>query len=217
MASPSIIAVDETSEVLNILLHVTYNISAQKYGPRVDAISGALSALVKYGLPVPEAGSEVWALLLRQAHEDPVRVYALGASYVMENVCIGASEHTLKVSLSSLSESQAVEIGPLYLRRLFFLHLGRVEALRRILRAAVEDHSPATSCSGEDRETLHRHWRAARAEILSKDLPQNTSEADMLSTLGPIFSSIVCIQCKEQLQRRVDAVIRDWGRIKRSI
>ncbi|KAG8924858.1 hypothetical protein FRC00_004627, partial [Tulasnella sp. 408] len=214
MASPSIIAVDETSEVVNILLHVTYSISAQKYGPRIDVISGALTALVKYGLPVPEVDSELWALLLRQASEDPVRVYALGASYGAENVCIGASEHTLKISLSSLSESQAIDIGPLYLRRLFFLHLGRVEALKRILGASIGDHPPTASCSEEGRDTLQRNWRAARAEILSTDLPQNTSRADMLSTFGPIFSSTVCMQCKEQLQRRVEAVIGDWGKIK---
>lgn len=135
----------------------------------------------------------------------------------MENVCIGASEPTLKISLSSLSESQAVEIGPLYLRRLFFLHLGRVEALKRILGASIEDHSPTAACSEEGRDTLQRNWSAARAEILSKDLPQNTSKADILSSFGLIFSSTVCMQCKEQLQRRVEAVVRDWDRIKRSI
>lgn len=191
--------------------------SCQRYGPGIDLISSAFSALAKYGLPIPNVESEIWTLLLKQVDSDPIRVYAIGAVYGMESVCVVASEHTLKASLSSLSESQALEIGPRYLRRLFFLHLGRTEALKRILGPPVQNHSPTAFCSEEGLDALQRAWRAMAAEILSKDLPQNTSEADMLSTFGPIFSSIGCRRCKENLQQRIGVAIRAWGSVKRSI
>lgn len=180
-------------------------------------ISGALSASTKYGLPIPDVDSEIWTLLLKQVDLDPIRVYATGAVYGIESVCVVASEHTLKASLSSLSESQAIEIGPHYLRRLFFLHLGRTEALKRILGAPVQNHSPIALCSEEGLDALQKGWRAMTAEILSKELPQNTSEVDMLSTFGPIFSTVGCRKCKDNLQQRIGAAIREWGSVKRSI
>jgi len=56
-------------------------------------------------------------------------------------------------------------IGPIYLKRLFFLHFGRSDALRRVLLPPPNLHTPTTSCDFSDQKKLTRAWALASAYL----------------------------------------------------
>ncbi|KIO24872.1 hypothetical protein M407DRAFT_25732 [Tulasnella calospora MUT 4182] len=213
----STIFVSEESVVLNIVLHLTYGMRCGRYGPSIEVISGALEALPRYGLPTPGLTNEIWTVLLRQAEMDPLRVYSLGAAHAIDSVCVQASEHTLKTPLSNVSEVDAMTMGPIYLRRLFFLHFGRVEALKRILGPPPDTHPDTAACSEVTQRAVKKAWKAALAELLLADKPQATSVASIVSAFGPIANSTQCLACKEKIQERIASVVHEWGNVKRSI
>lgn len=59
----------------------------------------------------------------------------------------------------------AERIGAVYLKRLFFLHFGRAEALKRILLPPPHPHAPTPSCDFSDQKKLTRAWALASAYL----------------------------------------------------
>ncbi|KAG9047784.1 hypothetical protein FS837_001492 [Tulasnella sp. UAMH 9824] len=211
------IFVSEESVVFNLILHLTYGMPCSRYGPGIEVISGALEALPRYGLPTPGPTNEIWTVLLRQAEADPLRVYSLGAAYAVDSVCTQSSEHTLNTPLSSLSEADAMTMGAIYLRRLFFLHFGRVEALKRILGPPPDTHPDSTACFEVTQRAVKKAWKAALAELLLAEMPQATPVSSIVSAFGPIANSTHCLVCKEKVQERIASVVQKWGNVKRII
>ncbi|KAG9011772.1 hypothetical protein FRB90_007102 [Tulasnella sp. 427] len=211
------IFVSEYSVVFNLVLHLIYGMPCGRYGPSIDVIARALEALPRYGIPAPEPSNELWTILLQQAKVDPLRVYALGAAHAVDMVCIESSEHTLNTPLSNLSEADAMMMGALYLRRLFFLHFGRTEAFKRIVGPPPETHVGTPSCSEMTQRSVKKSWRVVLADLLETEMPQATSVLAIVSAFGPIANSTQCMACKERIQDRIAVAVRDWEKVKKVI
>lgn len=166
------------------------------------------------------ASSEAMQTLLSFARERPLEVYTLAAQYGLRELAVAASPYTLDVSLSNLTDQQSVAMGPLYLKWLFFLHLGRAEALKRILVKPFEAHPaglPGSTCTEDDRSAMGRAWGLVTAYILSLPSTQNMSVGSLSSTYGSLMGSVKCQRCKEQLGRTIDEIVRGWGGVQNTI
>lgn len=113
--TPKFIALNETAEMINLLLHCVYNISAEPYFPSFELLSRLPAVLTHYGYP-PEMfideRSLITRLFLSHAKENlSLEVYALAAAYELEYLAQGASKAALAFPLTALSDSQIVQMG----------------------------------------------------------------------------------------------------------
>ena len=104
------------------------------------------------------------AILIR-APAEPLACYSLAAHAEIEELAIMASPYTLSLSLSEVTDEDAIRIGPCYLKRLFFLHFGRTEALKRILLQPPHPHPPTPWCDFTEQKKLVRAWALATAYL----------------------------------------------------
>ena len=130
----TIIPLPESSEVLNVLLHTLYAVPCSHYNPTLPVILSSLSSLSQYGhQPLRYISSSLvplYGLILSHAPSRPLDVYTFAAGQGLEELAVACSSHLLGLPLYSISDKSAMEMGPVYLKRLFFLHLGRVDALK---------------------------------------------------------------------------------------
>ncbi|KAG9028076.1 hypothetical protein FRB95_006878 [Tulasnella sp. JGI-2019a] len=211
-------ALSEVSSVINLMLHIVYGLSSQRFAPDLDTIELSLRALEKYGIPAPDEAAEIWTVLLHHAQTQPLRAYAIAAGHAMEAICVRISPYTLKHSLTGVTEGDALTMGPLYLRRLFFLHLGRKDALKRVIEKPPAAHRPLSTCSPEDAMQIVQAWEVAVANIVVLPMPQCVSEDELRN----IFATVVrrrrmCLECLASVRARVSTVIADWEAIKKTI
>ena len=59
----------------------------------------------------------------------PLEVYALGSRLGLTDLAQRASPHLLSMKLANLSDEMAERTGAVALKKLFFLHLGRIDAV----------------------------------------------------------------------------------------
>jgi hypothetical protein len=164
----NILPLHHDSVVLNILLHTIYNMSAVHYAPAPEAVIAVVETLEKYGMSVQTylaPPSPLCTLFLGTAPQAAIEFYAISGAYDLPHLAIPISSLLLSYSLASLSNELAVKMGPLYLKRLFFLHLGRVEALKRLLLPPPQPHVPTANCDFTDQKKLTRAWALASAYL----------------------------------------------------
>ncbi len=156
------------SIVLNILLHTIYNMSAAHYAPTPDTVISAVESLEEYGLSVKTylaPATPLYTLFLGTAPQAPIEFYAVAGGYDLHHLAVPISSFLLSYSLASLTDELAVKMGPLYLKRLFYLHLGRVEALKRLLLPPPQPHVPTPTCDFSEQKKLTRAWALASAYL----------------------------------------------------
>lgn len=131
-ASDAVISLPLLSPVINILLHTVYSMTCAHYMPSLEDLSNAIATFKTYGLD-PQMnlsnGTPLAALLLNYAPTHAIEVYTIAAQYDLRDLAISVSPHLLSFQLPTLSDELAGRMGPLYLKRLFFLHLGRNDAV----------------------------------------------------------------------------------------
>lgn len=163
-----IISVSESSIVLNIVLHAIYDMSCAHYSPSLDALSSSLTAMKTYGIPLHNRtahNTHLYTLLMSHAPLCPLELYALAASHDLYDLAVSSSSHLLSMSLPSLTDEMAERIGPIYVKRLFFLHFGRADALKRLLLSPPHPHAPTQWCDFTDQKKLTRAWALASAYL----------------------------------------------------
>jgi hypothetical protein len=163
-----VISVIETSTVFNIVLHAIYDKSCAGYSPPFDALVSAVVALEKYGVHPKALVSQsqpLFTILLSYAPLYPLELYALASRYNLYDLAVNTSSHLLTYPLSALSDEMSEWIGPKYLKRLFFLHLGRSDALKRLLASLPRQHAPTSSCDFAEQKKLARAWTLASASL----------------------------------------------------
>lgn len=69
-------------------------------------------------------------LLLTHAKSRPLDLYIFAATKGLDALAIAVSSNLCGMALHSLTDQQCGQMGAVYLKRLFFLHLGRVDALK---------------------------------------------------------------------------------------
>jgi hypothetical protein len=163
-----VISVREPSAIFNIVLHTIYDMSCTHYAPSSEDIIAAVHALKSYGIPpktrvVPS--SPLFNTLASHAPLRPFEIYALASFYDLYDLAVLTSTHLLSFPLSSLSDDMADRVGPVYLKRLFFLHFGRIDALKRILLPPPHPHTPTPWCDFTEQKKLTRAWALASAYL----------------------------------------------------
>jgi len=164
----SVLEIPETSAVLNIILHTVYQMSCSHYSPSFSDIVTAVTQLPYYGI-LPNSritpANPLYTLLLSYAPLYPIELYALAASFDLYELAVSTSPHLLSFPLSSLTDEMAKSIGPVYLKRLFFLHFGRIDALKRVLLPPPLPHPPTQWCDFADQKKVTRAWALASAYL----------------------------------------------------
>lgn len=162
------VIVEESSAVLNLVLHVAYNLPCSQYAPYTEEIIEAVDALDKYGFPLQiyaQPKSNLYNLMLNRAPVHPINMYASAASHNLEELATVISSHLLSFDLSELDDQLVEKMGAVYLRRLVFLHLGRMDALKRLLSPPAAFHGPTGSCGFPEQRQLMRAWSLATAGL----------------------------------------------------
>ncbi|KAH0839997.1 hypothetical protein J3R83DRAFT_957 [Lanmaoa asiatica] len=163
-----VVLVSESSTVLNIVLHTVYDMSCSHYSPSFESLATALNSMTTYGISLRThvaPTTSLHALLLSLAPIYPLELYALAASYDLYDLAVPTSAYLLSFSLASLTDEMAERIGPKYLKRLFFLHFGRADALKRLLVPPPHPHPPTPTCDYSEQKKLTRAWALASAYL----------------------------------------------------
>ncbi|KAI0727553.1 hypothetical protein C8Q72DRAFT_795876 [Fomitopsis betulina] len=198
-SQPPVVMVPETSGVLNIILLAIYDRSE---------ISIALDAFARYGLSPKQyasAGQPLYDLMAFCAPLRPIDTYALAAAYDLSDVAATASAHLLSFRLSTLSDALAARMGAVYLKKLFFLHLGRMDALKRVLIEPPSTHPETPGCLAAQQTKLTRAWALATTHVVCDAGP---------TTLSLLQQDVKCKKCARALQDRVACVVKDWAAVK---
>ncbi|OAX43916.1 hypothetical protein K503DRAFT_19345 [Rhizopogon vinicolor AM-OR11-026] len=214
-----VVMVSESSTILNIVLHAVYDMSCSHYSPPFESLTAALSVLRTYGLSAKRyAGpsTPLHSLLLSHAPLHPLELYALAASYDLYELAVSTSCHLLSFSLASLTDDMADRIGAIYLKRLFFLHFGRADALKRLLLPPPHPHAPTNDCDFTEQKRLTRAWALASA-YLAWDARPDLSTNAIESALAPLGDQLSCELCRKALQDRLKTLIVQWSVVKRTI
>ncbi|KAJ3922789.1 hypothetical protein F5877DRAFT_74938 [Lentinula edodes] len=215
-SSNMVIHVPELSPVLNIILHIIYNISCSHYSPSFGTLSDAVHRLPSYGIDPKSCitpSTPIHALLLSHAPLCPLDVYTLAAKYDLYDLAVPTSSHLLSFQLSTLTDDTAEAIGPKYLRRMFFLHIGRSDALKRILLQPPHPHAPTPWCDFADQKNLTRAWALASA-YLAWDARPDVSTGFLEAALTPLVEHLSCDLCKQGLKDRIKNLIVQWSVVK---
>ena len=233
----NILPLHDDSVVINILLHSIYNMSAAHYAPTPEAVITAVESLEKYGLSMQTylaPASPLYMLFLGTAPQAPINFYATAGAYNLHHLAIPVSSFLLSYSLASLTDELAVKMGPLYVKRLFYLHVGRIEALKRLLLPPPQPHVPTGNCDFAEQKKLTRAWALASAYLVwdvRPGEPMNPRHISLLLTLRPIDLSthaieaalrplgdyLACDQCKQLLCERINNLVAQWSLVKVSL
>ncbi|OBZ76566.1 hypothetical protein A0H81_03701 [Grifola frondosa] len=143
----------------------------------------------------------------------PIDVYALAAAHDLYDLAVPVSSHLLAFALPSLTDEHAARMGPLYLRRLFFLHLGRTDALKRILLPPPPPHAPTSTCDFTEQKKLTRAWALASA-YLAWDARPDLSTSSMEAALCPLGNHLSCDVCQKALGERIKQLIVQWSVVR---
>ncbi|KAG1833074.1 hypothetical protein EV424DRAFT_1015241 [Suillus variegatus] len=214
-----VLAVPESSTVLNIVLHAIYDMPCSHYSPSFESLATALSVLTDYGVSLKRhvsSSSALHSLLLSYAPLCPLELYTLAASHDLYDLAVPTSSHLLSFSLASLTDEMADRIGAIYLKRLFFLHFGRADALKRLLLPPPHPHAATNDCDFTEQKRLTRAWALASA-YLAWDARPDLSTNAIESALAPLGDQLSCEHCRKALRDRLKTLIIQWSAVKRTI
>ena len=158
----------ETSAVFTVVVCAIYGLPIADYSLSFETLDEGVDALHTYGVIVRDiiaSNTPLFEILLTHAEDHAIELYTLAAHYDMHELAVAASSHLLAFTLSSLTDDAATRIGGVYLKRLFFMHLGRAEALRRSLLPPPYPHEPTATCDRSAQATLTRAWSLAASSL----------------------------------------------------
>ncbi|KAL4259099.1 BTB domain-containing protein [Pleurotus pulmonarius] len=214
------------SSTLNVILHAAYDAPCAQFAPSTDTLVEAIDLLPEYGIApcsciysstsTSPAPSRLYSLLLSHAPFNPLPIYTLAAHHGLEDLAVACSQHLLSTQFHMVSDHAAIRMGPIYLKRLAFLLLGRVEALKRLIVEPPPLHAPTGMCSGFEQKRLARAWTLAVSSLVwdaKPDLPTSLIEA----TLRPLGNHLDCHLCQYNLRDRIRDVTMHWLSVKRTI
>ncbi|QRW20776.1 ribosomal protein S11 [Rhizoctonia solani] len=186
-SEPRLVVVNIPSDIFNVVLLALYRFPIHEYSPSIHTLRETIPTLVNLGCDpsaIASPRSELYGLLLKSAAVDSLSMYAVAAQCYFEALAVSVSALTLRISLDQITDDLALQMGPIYLRRLFFLHLGRADALRRIILPLPNLHPPeeSTRCSIDAQKGILRAWTLASAYMIAQNHPGDIQ--DMVSLLG---------------------------------
>ncbi|KAI0661196.1 hypothetical protein C8Q70DRAFT_698641 [Cubamyces menziesii] len=238
------IRLPESGDVVNVVLHTMYGLSCTHFHPTLETVEAALDALNKYGVCVQTHTAPyqpLHQLILSLAPYRPIDTYALAGKHQLEDLAVTISGHLLSFDLSTITDALATKMGPVYLKRLFLLHQGRLDALKNIILKPPESHPTTPGCNPAQHGLLTRAWALATAQFVwdatpSKAFPEfevhppetghsptaglsvvGISPNSLKALLDPIGDKIACESCRLMLQQRIQEVVVSWSSVKPTI
>ncbi|KAJ4483004.1 hypothetical protein C8J55DRAFT_605386 [Lentinula edodes] len=214
-----VIIVTESSATLNIMLHAIYNLSYNQSSYTFEDLSKAIDRFAVYGMHPKTlilTSTSLYTLLLSYAPYLPLLVYTCASKHDLQDLAVSSSSHLLSFKLSALTDEMAEAIGPSYLRRLFFLQMGRSEALKRLLLYPPSNHTPTANCNVHDQNALTRAWALASAYLVWDSRP-DLSTNSLESTFSQLVDDLSCDLCKKNLNERIKELSICWSQVKRTI
>ncbi|KAJ6515948.1 hypothetical protein C8R45DRAFT_958180 [Mycena sanguinolenta] len=214
-----VLNVPEPSPVLNVILHTIYDMSCAHYSPPFETLVNAVDSMPVYGIQPKSMilpSTALFTLLLSHAPLYPLQLYALAAHYDIFDLAVPTSSHLLAFPLSRLGDEIVERMGAIYLKRLFFLHFGRAEALKRVLGPPPHPHPPSATCDFQAQKGLSRAWALATA-YLAWDVRPDMSINSLESALKPLAEHLSCELCKNALNDRIKTLVIQWSVVKRTI
>ncbi|GJE89973.1 hypothetical protein PsYK624_060910 [Phanerochaete sordida] len=217
--SVGVLAVRESSHVLNIVLHTIYGLACVQFHPSDDAISSALVGLHKYGIRfdahlVP--GTPLFALLAERTSAAPLFYYTLAGQYDLYALGALASGYLLATDAKEIPMENAERMGPVYLNRLLSLQMRRTQDLKEILRPPPRRHPATEGCDEESQASLEKAWMLTSAYLIWEGRPELTPTSVEV-TFERTARSIQCEDCKTVFKERLTQALTDWAQSKRTI
>lgn len=222
----NVLNLPESGAVLNILFFATYGgtptagqVTASDIS--LSNLSLALEALKTYGIPVQtavSAGSLTFGAFASHCQNSPssaLQVYANAAAHApgLHPLAVFASQFLLSLSLSTVTEEIACTMGPVYLRRLFSLHLERVQEFKQLMLGLPQPHGPEPPCNDTEGRALREAWALATAYLTWAAAPAMPS-----SRIDDVMASVMdrcpCNECKERLRSRFLDLKQGWTLVK---
>ncbi|KAI0315554.1 hypothetical protein OF83DRAFT_1033953, partial [Amylostereum chailletii] len=205
------------AKTLNVLLHVVYNISADSFRPTLDVVLDAMDAMPSYGY-APKAfltgpSMPLFSLLTTCGPSDPLECYTRAASLDLEAVAVAVSAYIPLLPIWQLTDREVERMGPVYFKRLVFLHLGRVEALKRLLCAPPDAHTSTPTCDLFDQNNLRRAWMLAVSYLTWEPRP-GLSASSIELALRPLADELTCRECRSLMSARIKQVQVEWSLVK---
>lgn len=160
---------EETSDVLNVVLHSLYGLSCDMYKPPFECIAASVPAFKKYGLVPLESylarGTPLFNTLLYHAPLRPIETYALAAADSLEDLAVASSAYALTVKLYTVPNELIEPIPPTYLARLIGLQGTRMSTLKTLLEIQLYPHTAKPYCSAEKRREVSESYKLACAKV----------------------------------------------------
>lgn len=211
-----VIPLPHPSPVLNILMHTVYNKGCAHFTPSLADLSLTLNILETYGMLaniLVAPGMPLYDNFRLHASQDALELYTVAAAHNLYDLAVYTSAHLLSLPLHSISDDHASRMGTYYLKKLFFLHLGRADALKRLLLPSPRPHTPAMDCNMVEQKKVSRAWALACA-YLTWDMRVDLAIADIEAALSSLESQVSCTRCKLSLRERVDTLTAQWSLVR---
>ncbi|KAI0766909.1 hypothetical protein BD413DRAFT_605674 [Trametes elegans] len=212
----SVARLPENAMVLNIILHTAYGIPCAHYKPTLDTLVAAIDAMPTYGLS-PKVhvapSTPLFTLVLNQAPMQPLVVYTLAARHDLYELARPVSGYLLSFPLESFKDELAATIGAVYLKRLFLLHLARLDTLKRLLLPPPHPHPSTEQCDFAEQKKLTRAWSLA-ASYVAWDARADLAPSAIQSALLPLADHLPCELCKQSLADRVKHLLVQWSFVR---
>ncbi|ELU45812.1 hypothetical protein AG1IA_00175 [Rhizoctonia solani AG-1 IA] len=234
--TPTLVVVPYPADVVNVILHLIYGFPVQRYQPPASVLRQVLPALVALGYNLHAfvtPHSELFLLLVQAAASNPLPMYTLAAQHSLEQLAVAISPFTLSGPLSDITDEMAQQMGPIYLKRLFckfvllfacsapvltrhnsVLHLGRTDALKRLLLPPPVPHplTPGFECDVDAQKALARAWALACAYVVVEGRPDS-----LAASLIPLGAHLRCSLCRRSMEERVNSLLSGWNAVKCTI
>ncbi|KAI0342146.1 hypothetical protein BDW22DRAFT_240997 [Trametopsis cervina] len=219
--SPLGLIVTEAHDVLNVVLHTIYGLSCDAYRPSTECLTASIDALTKYGiLPLQRYlarnASPLFRTFVHNAVTHPVEIYSLAAHHNLEDLAIAASAYTLTLSLHSISQPLATQMGVFYLHRLHKLHSSLIDNLRALVERRLNPHISKPYCTAEQRRRVSDALYSAGMEVVFHATPA-ISSADISSVMSQVGDTTECPDCKEGVNTHIQLLTTTWMRFSRTI
>ncbi|KAF8179327.1 hypothetical protein K438DRAFT_1254672 [Mycena galopus ATCC 62051] len=214
-----VLDIPESSTVLNIILHAIYNMPCAHYSPSFSILVTVVESMPTYGINPKSMilpPTHLFALLLAQAPFFPLQLYALAAHHDVFDLAMPTSSHLLSFPLWRLSDEMGERMGAIYMKRLFFLHVGRGEAFKRIIGPPPDHHSPSTPCDFDSQKELGRAWAQAIARLVWDARPDMSIHSIEIA-FRPLAENLTCDLCRDALGVRIKTLTVQWSAVKRTI
>ncbi|KAI0709656.1 hypothetical protein C8T65DRAFT_739835 [Cerioporus squamosus] len=215
----STITVAETAAVINVVLHVLYGRSCTEFKPTFEEVVAAVASLVKYGAALSTLAVEglpLFAVLLAHAPLHAIDLYALAGQHKLEEVAVAVSAHLLAYDTSQLTDELAVEMGPVYLKRIMELHQKLLFTLKAIVLMPPSKHPATAYCDAAAQGRLTTAWAFAAAQLVW-DVRPSISTDTLQTAFERAYTSTTCPDCRARLQYRIEEITRTWSGVKRTI